>query len=458
MPPAALKLDVARRGDTTDGYGEAIGPHVLVLPSEEYLPERAPLAGIFQQHQIDAMRSFGQFNFGVISIRLRYSVTMYARALAHALAGRRVDNELGNQSPGSLISDGAKRLFAPQLFFEEDNAPYPVVRAQGLYLTPPSPHLDHHWWVRAGWQAFDRYSSRFGRPDLIHAHNAINAGLLAERINRRTGIPFVLTEHSSYYHQGLVPGSLKRGVATVFSKAAAALVVSETLRESVEKFLGPTSLSASALSVMPNVLPPGFEDTDEIAVYQGGGQPFSFLCVASHLPIKGLDTLLRAFSLLVQHNANCRLRMVGQGPLSAQLHQQARDLGIGEQVDFLGLLSSASVRREMLASNALVVSSRYETFGVVAIEAMACGLPVVSTKCGGPEEVITETTGLLAESNSAESLAQAMSRLIETHERYQPTDIRSSAVARYGRAAFGAQLSAIYRTALAARTPVRTTA
>jgi hypothetical protein len=70
-------------------------PHVLILPSEEYIPARAPLAGIFQQHQIDAIRPLGEFNFGVISNRLKYSVLMYARAMANAaiIAHQRRDQE-----------------------------------------------------------------------------------------------------------------------------------------------------------------------------------------------------------------------------------------------------------------------------------------------------------------------------------------------------------------------------
>jgi glycosyltransferase involved in cell wall biosynthesis len=423
-------------------------PHVLILPSEEYIPARAPLAGIFQQHQIDAIRPLGEFNFGVISNRLKYSVLMYARAMANAAIGRRVDNDLGAKSLPSLISDGTKRLFTPQKFLTTEDQGYPVLRATGLYLTPPSSRVDHYWWVRLGWMAFKHYCARYGPPNLVHAHNCLNAGFLAEHIKRRTGIPFVLTEHSSYFHQGLVPETLKARIATVFAEASAALVVSETLSKSIEHFLGSSHLRDTSLTVMPNVLPPSFECIEGAAAASSTDLPFMFLCVASHLPIKGLDILLHAFALLgEQHNA-CRLRLVGDGPLRTDLEQQARDLGIDGRVAFLGLQDAASVRREMLFSNALVLSSRYETFGVVVIEAMACGLPVIATKCGGPEGVITPETGLLAESGDAENLARTMAHLIDTRRRYQPSKIRHSVIARFGQVTFAERMSKIYYAAL----------
>lgn len=423
--------------------------HVLVLPSEEYLPPRQIGPGIFQKHQIDAMRSFGPFRFGVISVRLQYSVTMYARALAYALVGGKVDNALGGMSPKALLGDLNRRLQSPRECMEvEMDRGYPVLRATGLYLVPPSPRFDHHWWVRAGWTAFCNYVERFGRPDLIHAHNTLNAGLLAHEINRRTGIPYVLTEHSSYYHQGLVPRGLRTPVAETMRKARAVFAVSDALRRSLVSFLGTKRMSGFVLDVLPNVLPDEFSKRTSLAVLPPG-QRFAFLAVGNLLPIKGHDVLLRAFSRICAAHPGCRLRIIGDGPLRQDLERLACELGIQSKVSFLGVSEPQIVFNEMLTSNALVLSSHYETFGVAAIEALSCGLPVVATRCGGPETIVGQQDGIFADPGDEKSLAAAMARMIETRASFDGAAIQRSAFARFGRAVFAARLERIYEQAWA---------
>jgi glycosyltransferase involved in cell wall biosynthesis len=421
--------------------------HVLVLPSEEYLPPREFGAGIFQKHQIEALGEIDRFRLGVISVRLQYSVPMYGRAIAFALAGRKVDNALGALSPMALVADGWRRLRSPRSFIEvETGRSYPVMRATGLYLAPPSPRLDPLWWVRTGLTAFETYCERFGRPHLIHAHNTLNAGLLAHRVRQRTGIPYVLTEHSSHYRRGLVPGALKGQVAAAMRGATAVLAVSDALRNSLFDWLSEKHRAGNSIDVLPNVLPGEFDRSDTRAELQPG-QPFTFLAVGNLLPVKGHDVLVRAFALLVERYPGCRLRLIGEGPLRDELEQLARELGVAERMELLGVRKPVVVRQEMLRSHALVVSSHVETFGVVVIEALSCGLPVVATRCGGPEGLLTTENGVMAESGNPVSLSRAMARMVETRQRFDASAIQRAAIERFGRIAFAGRLARIYEAA-----------
>jgi glycosyltransferase involved in cell wall biosynthesis len=126
---------------------------------------------------------------------------------------------------------------------------------------------------------------------------------------------------------------------------------------------------------------------------------------------KDQATLLRAVAAL-KKKSPVRCVFVGEGPLREDLERTARDLGIAEDVAFVGFQSNPF--RFMARADVFALSSRYEGFGLVVAEAMACGCPVVSTRCPyGPEEIVADgKTGLLVSGGDAEALAQALSRVL----------------------------------------------
>jgi glycosyltransferase involved in cell wall biosynthesis len=107
------------------------------------------------------------------------------------------------------------------------------------------------------------------------------------------------------------------------------------------------------------------------------------------------------------------LEIGGGGPLEPGLRALAAELGIAAQTSFLGILTRQEVREAMWRADAFVLPSHVETFGVVAIEAMAAGLPVVATACGGPQDTVAPgETGLLVPPGDAAALAAGMERLL----------------------------------------------
>lgn len=417
--------------------------HVLVIPSEEYVPAREPLAGIFQKNQVDALLEAGGFRLGVLSVRLEHSWPMYLKAACYRAAGGRVDNALGSLSPAELARDflrRARRRGDCLQAASEDGVD--IVRSKGLYLLPPKPGTDPFWWVSAGLAGYRRYEQTFGAPDLIHAHNALNAGLLAAEIKRRYGRRYVLTEHSSYYHQGLAPRRFRYAVRRAIEESAAHTVVSHAVRGSLEAWVGPLVRTSG---VLPNVLSRTFEEGVDSSPRCGG---FTILSVGNLLPVKGHEHLVRAFAKFRCGHAEARLRIAGDGPLRQRLEGLAAELGVADAVDFLGLLRPEAVRAEMLRAELLALPSLHETFGVVLIEAMACGLPVLATRCGGPSEIVSSEAGWLVEPGDAHALAQGLERAHAERGKLTRQAVRRNCLAAYGRRAFATRAAGIYEAAL----------
>jgi glycosyltransferase involved in cell wall biosynthesis len=127
---------------------------------------------------------------------------------------------------------------------------------------------------------------------------------------------------------------------------------------------------------------------------------------------KQFSVLLTAFERLTRQT-EARLVLVGDGPLREKLSALAVELNIEDRVDFLGFASNPY--KYMRKAQLLAISSRYEGFGVVTVEALACGTPVVATDCpGGPSDILNDGEfGELVDVGDPGQLADAMARTLE---------------------------------------------
>jgi glycogen(starch) synthase len=128
---------------------------------------------------------------------------------------------------------------------------------------------------------------------------------------------------------------------------------------------------------------------------------------------KGLYVLLQAFSRLAAARRDLRLVLVGEGKLRQGLQQEAAGLGLGERITFLGYVAPPALAAVYRMAEAVVVPSLYEPFGLVALEAMAAGAPVIASSAGGLAEIVTEGVGLLVPPGNVEALAQAITRVLD---------------------------------------------
>ena len=274
----------------------------------------------------------------------------------------------------------------------------------------------------------DRRSS--GRlPDVIHAHFAI-PGLQAAYCAESLNIPLIYTEHCSLLlsedarYSALASGVLRRAVAVI--------AVSNRLANAVRK------LTDKRVEVVPNLVSDVFFDECD-AVPDNW---FSIVTVGALIYRKGYDLLLEAFAKARLDKT--KLRIIGKGPLEHALISQAKNLGIYNRVDFLGEMAPENVARAMQASNLFVLASRAETFGVVYAEAMAAGVPVIATDCGGPSDFVEKECGLIIPVDDLSHLVSALTYMRDKISLYDRSCIRHYAAQNFAGKSVAAKITGVY--------------
>lgn len=165
------------------------------------------------------------------------------------------------------------------------------------------------------------------------------------------------------------------------------------------------------LTVIPNVLT-AYPDTIPPIAHR----PKRIVAMGRLHPQKGFDLLAEAWQMVAPRHPDWSLAVFGDGEDRARLQELTRQLGIAQSMTFMGATDHAY--REYMASAFFVLSSRYEGWGLVLVEAMACGLPCVSFDCPyGPSDIITDgENGLLVENGNVSQLAMGMERLINDRD------------------------------------------
>jgi glycosyltransferase involved in cell wall biosynthesis len=161
---------------------------------------------------------------------------------------------------------------------------------------------------------------------------------------------------------------------------------------------------------------------------------------------KKLDLLLNAFDLIAKEIARARLVLVGRGPYMEGLKEKTHDMGLGDRVVFAGAIPHEEVPRYMAAADLFVFTSTTDTQGLVLVEAMASGTPVVAVDAPGPTDVLQAGGGVLTE-DSPSSFAEAVCALIESPPQLHELSEAASEVAkRYGIRAATRELIKVYES------------
>ncbi len=276
-----------------------------------------------------------------------------------------------------------------------------------------------------------------GAMQLLHAHVGFPAGWIASVIAKERGLPYVLTEHMSPFPvapltdaQGGVVAPLRQA----FEGAAATVAVSSSLAQRLRACGLPCS------DVIPNVV----DETRFALSPRLASSPRVLLTLGALTPQKGIDLLLQAFARWQPAAGDVHLHIGGDGPERARLQRLAQHLGLAARVRWLGALAPAQVPACMAACDAFVLASRHESFGVVLVEALMSGKPVLATRCGGPEGIVDDNNGVLVAPDNVDALVDGLHRLQQHIKRSVPAECRAAAVARFGRVAVGAQWAALF--------------
>jgi glycosyltransferase involved in cell wall biosynthesis len=269
--------------------------------------------------------------------------------------------------------------------------------------------------------------------NIIHSHLSYPAGFLGTLIQKKKKIPNIITEHTwidkyfrSHIHKQCVLFALKRTSCVVS--------VSNALKTDIALYCH------RPVVVIPNVV---VTEKFPLSKTKTGKILNIGLLGGMGNKRKGLDILLTSASLL--QNRNFFIHIGGDGILLNTYKMMAKDFGIEDKCKFYGDILPGDVVEFYSRLEVFVLASRDETFGVVVIEAMACGLPVIATRCGGPEEIITRETGVLVEKENPVELAKAIDYISENIGLYDKPLIRKYAQERYDQKVFIESIAQLYK-------------
>lgn len=387
--------------------------HILVIPSY-YPTEELPSTGIFFREQVEALHKANHKIGVIVAPRIRATMTQFRK------------------------HKNIRELFSSTM--EESDLGYPIFRMHWGWFPRIFPRICGWLHKNAGLKAFEQYINQYGHPDIIHAHNIFYSGYIAMKIGQKYNIPVALTEHSSNFIRGRIflPG--QHAIAkTTLEGVEQIATVSHKLGQKLQNYV-----PSRQIKTISNIV-----QTDYFTIpdTQPNLMPFQIGVAGNLIPLKGYDLLLKAFAKVFK-DREVNLRIAGSGAELNKLIQLSESLEINTQVTFLGRLNRAGIRDLMQKSHVIVSSSYVETFGVTLIEAMACGKPVIATRSGGPQEFVTEETGILIPTRDVDALANALDTIMKNYETYDPQHIRDYCMSKFSQEVIVKHLEQLYTQAI----------
>lgn len=241
-----------------------------------------------------------------------------------------------------------------------------------------------------------------GKPDVVHVHFADTAQSVVAPC-RKAGIPFAVTEHASSIMDDEKAARQSDMLKYVYLNAASVIAVSPALARQIKKYTGVDAAVVDDIVDVDVFIPaPAAREEDA---------PFRFISAGHAERRKGFDVLVDAFAVLNETQPDCELLIMGGGAELDNIKRQISALGLDEKVHTFGAFRREEFARELSKSNCFVLASRHETFGVVYAEAMAAGVPVIATRCGGTEGFVNSQNGLMVDVDDVNGLAEAMKRM-----------------------------------------------
>ena len=260
----------------------------------------------------------------------------------------------------------------------------------------------------------------FGKPDAVHAH-FYSIAAIASVLKKKYGIPLVVTEHSSKLNKPTTEISDldQRLAIKAYQDCDQLICVSEALRANILQNFHHDSI------VIPNMVDNSVFQCRETPL---DDSPFIYVSVGNLIPIKAFDRLIEAFA---QVKENAKLYIIGDGPEKEHLENLIHELHLDGLVELLGQLKRTEINKVYQKSHVFVLPSQSETFGVSYIEAMYAGLPVIATRCGGPESFVNESNGLLVSVNDVAALVDAMKNIRDHYSDYDPKQVSKTCTERF---------------------------
>lgn len=265
------------------------------------------------------------------------------------------------------------------------------------------------------------FTLRQKKYNLVHSYFAIPSGLAGLIIAKTLGLPHVLTIIGGDVYdptKRLSPHRyplLNRVVAYILDHSDRVVAISNDVRQRTldhYKIKRPIEVIGLGLKMQSNAAKP---ESSKDRIPSSVGKKFTMVTVGRLVKRKGLDNFIRSLSLL--SDKNYRAVIIGEGPERAELHALTRRLGLEHRVEFTGFISESLKCQHLAKADIFVLPSIHEGFGLVYLEAMQWGLPIVAGSVGGQTDFLTdEQTGFLVSPGNPNTLAKSIMKLMKDRD------------------------------------------
>lgn len=257
-------------------------------------------------------------------------------------------------------------------------------------------------------------------PDIIHVHFSSYYSWIISSICYKQSIPYIITEHASFFEERINHIYFGPRMKKALLNANHIITVSPYLKNIIKRYI------PKRISIIPNVI-----NTDKFSIQnqnsiEGKTPKMISIGKLDMNDKKGYELLLNSLNKLQMAGERFQCEIIGNGPYKEYLEEMIERYKL-YNVKLIGDVENDLLPLKFAEADFFVSSSKLETFGVVIIEAMSCGLPIVATRSGGPEGYISEEIGILAEQN-VDSLSEKLSIMIHKFNSYDPLLIREKVV------------------------------
>lgn len=306
--------------------------------------------------------------------------------------------------------------------------------------------LSNFRYIKGGYLGLEVIKEKFGRPKITHVNVITPAWILAFILKVFKGIPYIITEHNDIY---------LRIVKNLYKINSFILCIEKYIVKHAECYIVDSSAIKNSMIqlgfdnkcyVIPNVVEEVEVNYDNIKLDKQRKhtkkRAIHISLLADHQKnISGIISALRNEKL----NQNMEFHIVGDGIHKKNLEELAEKYGLLNKVIFFhGRVSEDEKRQLLLNSDFHILNSYYEGFSVSTIEALMCGIPVIATKCGGPEDFVTEEVGTLIEPGNQKQLEEAIIYMLDNSEKYDRKKLQEYAKSKFSYEVVGRQLYQIY--------------
>jgi glycogen(starch) synthase len=307
-------------------------------------------------------------------------------------------------------------------------APYEQRDGYHIHRVPveiPSPNF--HTWVLLFNNAFEKKIGqilhRFGKPDIVHSHDwlTVPAGISAKHMLRT---PMAMTFHSTEQMRAAGADSpeseMVRGLEWWGAfESTYVITVSKFMKSHVTSTFG---LPMDKVHMIYNAIDVSMfdqaVDRGEVRKKWGVGEDDKLVATVGRLtPQKGFDNLIRSFPKIMKEMPEARLMIIGGGYMMNELEELTRRSSIEDRVVFTGFVSDRDLVAGMKAADLMVIPSRFEPFGMVALEGMAAGVPLVVAGIEGLSEIVTKgVDGLYIDQSDIDDISQVVVKALSDGE------------------------------------------